>query len=320
MTKRRIALGIDTSNYTTSMALADIDTGEVIGNYKIPLIVKAGERGLRQSDAVFLHVKNIPELSKRVGEALSDAELCAVGVSSRPRSVEGSYMPCFLSGVATATAIASVNSVPLFEFSHQCGHLMAAVYSSGEESLLSGESFCAFHVSGGTTEMLRVRYENEGFSAELVGGTSDLNAGQVIDRVGVMMGLEFPSGAALERLALENTEKFVRKKAKLSGSLVSLSGLENMADKLYRDTGDKRLVSAFVLDYVAGALVQLRLAYGERFGEERTIFAGGVMRNSIIKSELKRNFSPYFAEPDFSSDNAAGIALLTRKKYQKQMD
>ena len=133
--KREVILGIDTSNYTTSVAIMSID-GELIANIKRPLPVKVGERGLRQSDAVFAHIKNIPSAMEEARSYLDGATVVAVGVSERPRNVEGSYMPCFLTGVAVAESVATATGVPLYRFSHQCGHIMAALYSSGRTNLL----------------------------------------------------------------------------------------------------------------------------------------------------------------------------------------
>ena len=317
MSERGIVIGIDTSNYTTSVALMYTD-GELIANIKRPLPVKPGERGLRQSDAVFNHVKNLPSAMSEAREYLSGRVPCAVGVSERPRNIDGSYMPCFLSGVAAAESISATLGIPLYRYSHQCGHIMAALYSSGRLDLLDGGKFCAFHVSGGTTEMLSVSPAERGFSAKLIGGTADLNAGQVIDRIGVHMGLPFPAGAHIERLALENTAKIPTKKPKLSDFKLNLSGLENMAVKLYEDTRDKSLTSAFVLNYIGRGLVLLADLYEEAFGETEFVFAGGVMCNSIIKNMISSRFDASFAEPSMSADNAVGIAALTVREYSVQ--
>ena len=216
MIERKIILGIDTSNYTTSVALMYED-GELIANIKRPLPVSEGERGLRQSEAVFAHVKNMPSAMEEVRECLGGKSPSAVGVSARPRNVDGSYMPCFLSGVAVAEGIASSLGVPLYRFSHQCGHVMAALYSSSSEELMKDE-FAAFHVSGGTTELLIVKGGESGFDARLVGGTKDLNAGQIIDRIGVFLGMPFPAGPHLERAALEYNGKIPSKKVSVSGT------------------------------------------------------------------------------------------------------
>jgi N6-L-threonylcarbamoyladenine synthase len=315
MIDRKIVLGIDTSNYTTSVALMYSD-GELIANIKRPLPVKDGERGLRQSEAVFTHIKNIPSAMNEAREYLSGKNPDAVGVSTRPRNVEGSYMPCFLSGVAVAESISSALGIPLYRYSHQCGHIMAAIYSSGKYELLDGMDFCAFHVSGGTTEMLKVKAVNNGFSAELIGGTADLNAGQVIDRIGVHMGLPFPAGLHIEKLALENKEKIPLKKPKLSDCKINLSGLENMAIKLYEETKDKRLTSAFVLEYIGKSISLLADSYESSFGKTKFVFAGGVMSNSIIKKMLCERFDASFAVPSMSADNAVGIAALTARELK----
>ena len=156
---KNIILGIDTSNYTTSVAVMT-DEGELLANIKRPLLVAEGERGLRQSDAVFSHIKNIPSAMGEARAFIDNNKIVAVGVSERPRNQDGSYMPCFLSGVAVAEAISAALCVPLYKFSHPCGHIMAAVYSSGKTELLD-KSFGAFHVSGGTTELLKIN----GYSA-----------------------------------------------------------------------------------------------------------------------------------------------------------
>ncbi len=312
MSERKIILGIDTSNYTTSLGVM-YDDGELIANIKRPLPVKEGERGLRQSDAVFNHVKNMPFVMNELKTVLDGRKISLVGVSTRPRNVEGSYMPCFLVGVGVAETVAATENIPIQYFSHQCGHVMAAIYSAGREDLLDGREFCAFHVSGGTTEMLKVRACEGGFCAEIVGGTADLNAGQIIDRIGVMMGLPFPSGPYIEALAIENTERLPKKKPKMNGFEVNLSGLENMAEKLYRDTENKKLVSAFVLDYVGEAISLLAEKYEDAYGKADFVFAGGVMSNSIIKKKLGERFRASFAAPKLSSDNAVGIAALCIK-------
>ncbi len=303
-------VGFDTSNYTTSIAVADID-GQVVANLKAPLPVSEGARGLRQSDAVFAHVKNLPALCDKLSEVLKDRTPVAVGVSARPRSVEGSYMPCFLAGSVAAHSFAAEASLPIFEFSHQDGHIEAAYHSSGAD--IDGD-FAAFHVSGGTTEIVYVKRNKADFSVELIGGTDDLNAGQSIDRTGVMMGLKFPCGAEMDRLAMENKLKLPAVKVSVKGLNCNLSGVENLAAKLWSETEDPRLVSAFVFEYVAKTIYKLTDGLRERYPGIPVIYAGGVMSSTYISARLVRE-STYFAKPAFSADNAAGIALLCRKKY-----
>ncbi len=314
--EEEVILALDTSNYTTSVAVMTAD-GEVLANIKRLLSVKEGERGLRQSDAVFAHTVNLPVLMREAEKILSGKRIIAVGVSVRPRSVEGSYMPCFLVGLSVAESISVALGVPLYKFSHQSGHIMAAIHSSGKYELLDS-SFAAFHISGGTTELVRVT-DNEGdLLAELLGGTADLNAGQIIDRVGVYMGLSFPSGAEMESLALLNNKKIPSRKLSVSDMSVNLSGLENLAKKLYDDSYDKSLTAAFVFDYIGRAVIAMSENYENRYGRSPFIYAGGVMSNSIIKNMLKEKFTAYFAEPALSSDNAVGVAALTLRAFKKE--
>ncbi len=306
-------VGFDTSNYTTSIAVADQE-GNIVANLKSPLPVSEGARGLRQSDAVFSHIKNLPELCDRLSRVLIDYRPIAVGVSMRPRSIEGSYMPCFLAGGVAAHSFAAESSLPIFEFSHQDGHIESAYYSSG--AAIDG-SFAAFHVSGGTTEILHVTRNADDLSVELIGGTSDLNAGQSIDRAGVMMGLKFPCGAEMDGFALENQGKLPPIKVAVNGLECNLSGVENLSSELWKKTQDPRLVSAFVFEYIAKTIYKLTDNLRERYRDIPVIYAGGVMSSRYISARLSRK-DTYFAKPAFSADNAAGIALLCRKKYISQ--
>ena len=309
-------IGIDTSNYTTSVAAVGA-SGEVLVNLKAPLPVKAGERGLRQSDAVFAHTKNLPPLLDALRHAIGEYTPLAVCYSDKPRDEKDSYMPCFLSGAVAAHAIAAPLHIPVFTCSHQEGHLMAALYSSGALVPLKDKSFGAFHVSGGTTDMLYVTGGEDGFSVRSVGGSADLHAGQAIDRIGVKMGLSFPCGPALEALALQNERPVPRPRVSVSGGVCHLSGLENLASKHYKSTESREETSAFVLEYVAATLDKLSGNLREKYPSIPIIYAGGVMSNKLIKSRLAHREDVYFAAPAFSADNAAGVALLCRRRHLK---
>lgn len=310
----KLFVGFDTSNYTTSAAVAD-GSGRIIANLKRPLPVKAGECGLRQADAVFAHIKNLPSLVDELVDTVRLGQVEAVGVSSKPRNTEGSYMPCFLSGVAAARSFAAAIGTEVFEFSHQNGHIMAAAYSAGMPEELFGRDFLAFHVSGGTTEALLVKPSSDGFEPELVGKTLDLNAGQIIDRVGVSLGLSFPCGRELEKLALGFEGKHIRKRVSLKGADCNLSGLQNMAEKLYAESGDREAVAAFVFDFIGDTLSAMADAIIDKYGSMPLLFAGGVMSNKYMREALGQGREAYFSEPEFSADNAAGIALLCKRKY-----
>lgn len=306
----KVTVGIDTSNYTTSCAICSLD-GKILENFKILLPVKKGENGLRQSDAVFAHTKNFQGIANLIREKHADYEIAAVGYSAFPRDIEGSYMPCFLVGQSICEMISSLYSIPAFRFSHQLGHIRAAMYSSG---FTPEGKFIAFHVSGGTTEIVLVNNENDSYNVTLLGGSNDLHAGQAIDRMGVKMGLKFPCGKEIESLASKNTDKIPKPKISVDGYFCNLSGLENLATKIYNETANKSLTSAYILDFIGMTLEKLVLNLRSSL-HYPIIFAGGVMSNRIIRNKLKKFDNVYFSEPEFSSDNAAGIALLTCEEY-----
>ncbi|MBE6546421.1 MAG: peptidase M22 [Ruminococcaceae bacterium] len=312
-------VGFDTSNYTTSVAVCDRE-GRILANLKEPLPVGKGARGLRQSDAVFAHVRNLPTVCEKLKETLAKAGLTptAVGVSTRPRDAEGSYMPCFLAGRSAAYAFAAQGGLPVYDFSHQNGHVMAALYSCGEGERLMQDRFLAFHVSGGTTEVLLADARNGALQIELVGETDDLNGGQLIDRVGVAMGLSFPCGGELEHLATAYEGKPYRHPVCVRNGRCSLSGAENIALRLWKETNDREAVAAFVFDFLAKTLIAMGEQIQEKYGRLPVLFAGGVMSNQLMRQSLGEQFDACFAEPEFSADNAAGIALLCRRATEER--
>lgn len=300
-------LGIDTSNYTTSCALFDSETMEIRSCKKL-LPVKQGERGLRQSDAVFHHTKQLPPLLEGLFDDKRDIK--AAAYSYAPREVEGSYMPCFLVGEGSARGIACAKGIPVYRTSHQKGHILAALYSCGKLGLLkSGEPFIAFHVSGGTTDMLLCKGGAERvFEVTEIGHTLDLNAGQCIDRVGVRMGLGFPCGIELEKLAEKSSRRF-RIKPTLKGLDCCLSGVENKCVKMLEEGESKEDTALFCIEYIYETVKAMAAAGLEKFGSMPVIFAGGVMSDRIIRDKLEKCFDCYFAEPALSADNAVGVAV-----------
>lgn len=301
-------LGIDTSNYTTSAALYDSDTGEMLQQKKL-LPVKKGSLGLRQSDAVFHHTQQLHTLVESLMKGIQKP-VEAVGVSTRPRPVEGSYMPCFTVGENAAGILSSVLKIPLHTFSHQEGHIAAALFSAGKTELLN-DKFLAFHVSGGTTEALFVsQNEQKKMEISLAAQTLDLNAGQAVDRVGLMLGLDFPCGSALEELA-RGWQEPISVKPVLKGFDCCLSGVENLCKSKLEAGCSKAFAARYCLEYIKETLYQMARRLLEQYGDVPLVFAGGVMSNTIIRKEFETRLQAYFAEPAFSADNSAGIAYLT---------
>lgn len=302
-------LGIDASNYTTSAAV--ISGGE-LRSEKLLLPVAEGEKGLRQSDALFHHTRQLPELLERL---LPVENLRAVGVSTRPRNVEGSYMPCFLAGAASARAISAAAGVPLYSSSHQVGHILAALWSVKRlDMLFSDKAFIAFHVSGGTTDCLLVRPDpEEVITCEEISTSLDLKAGQAVDRVGVALGLRFPCGAELEKLALKSTAEFKIRPTVRDGR-PSLSGLENICKKMILNGEKSCDVALYCLKYIEAAISAMTEYAIGKFGELPLIYAGGVMSDGIIREGISKRFGGDFAEPSLSSDNACGMAVFAAVK------
>ncbi|MBQ9748366.1 MAG: hypothetical protein IJV98_06240 [Clostridia bacterium] len=306
-------LGIDTSNYTTSVAIAE--EGGYRQNRRI-LTVGKGECGLRQSNALFLHTVNLPELMDAL---MPMGPIDAVAYSAYPRDVEGSYMPCFLAGQAAAHTAAAALGVPLYRFSHQAGHLMAAVRTCGREEI-GGSPFLAFHASGGTTEMLYAAPDDAiGFSAEIIGRTLDLSVGQVIDRVGVMLGLGFPCGGELERLAEKSDMKKPPLRVSVRGADCNLSGAENTARKMLANGAPDADVARFAILFAGRTILAMSEKARETHPTLPIVYAGGVMRNRIIREMLSRSLTNIcFADTELSSDNAVGTAYLGLERLQRE--
>ncbi|MDY3938518.1 MAG: peptidase M22 [Oscillospiraceae bacterium] len=303
----KMYLGIDTSNYTTSCALYKEVEGIIVSKKQL-LPVAENAKGLRQSDAVFHHSRNLPGMLECV---LSEFDSpCAVSASYAPRDSLDSYMPCFTVGNGYSKVISSALNIPRYEFSHQAGHIAAAVYSAGKTELI-GSRFIAFHFSGGTTDALFVEFDEDRiFNIHNVFTSLDLKAGQAVDRVGVLLGLRFPAGAELEKLAKQSEKKYDVKLFFRDGN-VSLSGIENKCRDMFLKGEDKCDIARYCIDSLRCCAYQMCVNMREKFGNIPVLYAGGVMSDSIIREDiLSRVDNCYFAEPEFSADNAAGTAYL----------
>ena len=284
---------------------------------KIILSVKEKSCGLRQSDAVFQHVMNLSKVCEKVLNKINEKP-CAVGFSISPCDFEGSYMPCFMVGKMLALSLASAYKVKCYSFSHQRGHIIAALYSANCLEL-ANKPFLAFHISGGTTDLLHVKPDNEKIiSVTQIGSSLDLKAGQAVDRIGIMLSLPFPCGKELEILG-EKSKKIYKIKPYLREFSCSLSGVENKAKKMFDDGESREDIAKFCLDYILCNIREMcELASGAYEGLP-FVFAGGVMSNKYLKAELFKEFGGFFAEPKYSSDNAAGIAMLCKIAYKRNI-
>ncbi len=313
-------IGIDTSNYCTSLALLGF-TGQLLADERIWLPVPEGERGMQQSEAVFHHVTHLPRLFIRID--FSQILVKGIGVSTAPRPVEGSYMPVFRVGTSWATSLAQVLNVPLIETTHQEGHLAAGEMSTSPP--LTANQFLAVHLSGGTTELLSVQRMPTGYKIERIGGTTDLNAGQLVDRIGVALGLSFPAGAELEKLVQRSPEgsSFAVPSA-VKGLECSFSGPYTALMRALKEEKVSTSTLAFaVFRCIANTLEKiLRNAFAKGYPRE-VLIVGGVAANQLIRQRLRERLEHhsvggtlYFAEPRLSGDNAVGVARLTLRQVE----
>ena len=303
-----IALGFDTSNYTTSIAAFDGETGR---NCSRLLDVRPGELGLRQSDALFSHVKRLPALAEALFADVDPREIGSIGVSTRPRAVEGSYMPCFLAGVSQAKVLSEALHVPLHEFSHQQGHIAAACWSAHRMDLLE-KTHLAWHLSGGTTELLLVEPAGTDISARRIGGTTDLSAGQLIDRTGQMLALGFPAGKSLDRLSAQSDSPDLFR-VRVQDSEFSLSGVQNKLREYFDKSGDPAAAARYCLRSILHAVRKATKQALDRHPGLEVVFSGGVSSNSLLRSACPE---AVFCPPQFSTDNAMGIAVLTWREEE----
>lgn len=305
-------LGIDTSNYTTSAAVFDGVEGENAGRL---LTVRPGELGLRQSDALFQHVKALPQRLAELKQAGWLEGLNAIGASDRPREVEGSYMPCFLAGDSLGQALALTLDVPFYHVSHQQGHLAAASWSAGRLDLLD-HPMLAWHLSGGTTELLYVEPDGVNVVARRIGGTSDISAGQLIDRTGVLLGLDFPAGKAVDQLGSECTgQKF---SVKLKDLTFSLSGMENKVRAMAEQGEVSSQICGFVLETVADIVRRTTRAALEQYPDVPVLCSGGVASNRRLRAVMGESCGAVFAHPRYSTDNAMGVAILAHRLWESE--
>lgn len=304
-------IGFDTSNYTTSIAVFDGSDGK---NLSKLLPVREGELGLRQSDAVFQHIKSLPELSDRLFLHADMQNIAAVGVSTRPRAVEGSYMPCFMVGYSHAKLLANTLHVPLVECSHQQGHVAASLWSAGRLDLLE-QPHLAWHLSGGTTELLLVEPSGKNVQCNRIGGTTDISAGQLIDRTGQLLRLPFPAGKHLDALSVQakNTDVFSLKCPNLE---FSFSGLQNKVQSYFTNCNNEAETAAFALRCVCNVILRATQNAQKIYSGLPVVFSGGVASNSMLRT-LLAPLDPVFAQPQYSTDNAMGVAVLAHRALEE---
>lgn len=320
--RRDVVVGVDASNYTTSLCAVDAGDGELLHDGRRVLDVAPGERGLMQSAALFQHVRNFPALLVRLRAASMDAgwNILAIGVSDRPRDLPGSYMPVFQAGVLAAHALAAGTGAAVWSTTHQAGHVAAGIATSSL-ALAAGEPFVVLHLSGGTTDVLQGEAGTPGFGLRTVAEGLDLHVGQFVDRVGVRLGLPFPSGIHLERLAKEWDGPAPSIPSAVRGGCPSFSGPLSAALRLIDGGAPAAAVAAAVQRTIAATVEKVIRSAQEKTGITPVLLVGGVASNQAIRRRLAERFRQrgdgsgplYFCTAGFASDNAFGIALIARQ-------
>lgn len=306
----RVVVGLDTSCYTTSAAAVTVD-GEVIASCRKLLPVPEGKRGLRQSEMVFIHTKQLPERMEELAEQIRGMEIAAVCASARPRDDEASYMPAFHVGDAQARSLAALLGVPCFASTHQRSHVRAAMVDSG----VAPGNLLAVHLSGGTTEVLSLIDDK----LTLLGGTLDLHAGQVVDRTGVALGLPFPAGPHLEALARKGHSE-ARLPANLADGDLSchFSGAETRVQQwIAKGELSREDIAAEIYDLLARTVSRMIVAASKKTSVRQVLIAGGVASSALFRElvtarteKRDRGLRVCFGKPEYSGDNAVGAALI----------
>ncbi len=314
LTERQFVLGIDTSCYTTSVAIVN-DKGELVSDIRMPLPVPPGQRGLQQATAIFHHIQQLPRIWDRLTAEHSLLGLSAIVASCKPRPVARSYMPVFTVSEGLGRILAASLGLPFLMTSHQEGHIMAGLWSA---QACLGPRFLAVHLSGGTSELLIIEQAGgKGFTEVLVGGTTDLHAGQFVDRVGVMVGLPFPAGPHLERLASTWEGPPISLPSSVKGYHFSFSGPESQARRYWQQGFPAAGLARAVEKCIVKTLEKVLRRAIKEFTLREVLIVGGVAANAFIRRELRKRLEHpavgatlYFAAPEFSTDNAVGVALL----------
>lgn len=311
-----IILGIESSCDETAAALFQSDgsgKGRVISERVASQIdTHARYGGVVPEIASREHLAVLPSLVEEVMEkaGLSFGELDGIAVTAGP-----GLMGALLVGVSFARGLAAVHDLPLVPVHHMEGHLLAPGLS---EQGLPEFPFISLLVSGGHTMLVRV----DGVGKyQVIGQTIDDAAGECFDKSARLLGLPYPGGPEVSRLALEGDRKrfrFPRPMLNQDNLNFSFSGLKTAVMYKARELGDldeqtKADLAAGLEDAIVDVLVKKCMKACRQEDVPRLIIAGGVAANQHLRAQLHRfasrqNVQVYLPEPQYCTDNAAMIA------------
>lgn len=316
-----VFVGIDTSNYTTSVCAID-ECGNLVHEARRVLNVPLGKRGLQQSQALYQHVATLPTMLDNLREAISSSSIERVAISTRPRSRVGSFMPVFQAGILAGHALALASGLPIFETTHQAGHIAAGIETSSMPDATE-QPFAVIHLSGGTTDVVIAHGDKMNFGVEEWVSSQDLHVGQMVDRIGVQLGFSFPAGKELEKLALqvEHEVEIPVIPSSVQHGVPSFSGPLTHAGKLIEAGVDPALVAAGVFRCIAKTVEKMIRHVNDQTGIRRILFVGGVASSILLKQRLLARFDGapqqlYFCDSYYSSDNSFGVALIAKNEWQ----
>jgi N6-L-threonylcarbamoyladenine synthase len=323
MTPEITILAIESSCDDTSAAV--ICDGYVLSNLIANQAIHVAYGGVVPELASRAHQANIVPV---VHQALSAAGKSANDISAVAFTRGPGLLGSLLVGTSFAKGFALVRNVPLIEVNHLRAHVMSHfTMEHGRENRIPGFPFLCLLVSGGHTQLIVMR---DHFSMELMGNTIDDAAGEAFDKCAKVMGLPYPGGPVIDRLAAEgNPDAFRFAKPRIQGLNFSFSGLKTSFLYFLRDRvkEDPDFISKNLNDLAASlqrTIIEILIAKLVRASKETGIheigIAGGVSANSGLRKAAtgeagKRKWNLFLPELRYTTDNAAMIGIAGYYKY-----
>lgn len=306
----RLTLGIETSCDETAVAILQGDDNLLANSVYSQAGIHAQYGGVVPEVASRNHLSKLPYI---VSDALTEAEVSLSDISLVAATYGPGLVGPLLVGLSYGKGVAYGLRVPFIGVNHLEGHIFTHRLSAPE----IGAPFMALVVSGGHTSLVDVKAYGQ---YQLVGSTVDDAAGEALDKIGKMIGLSYPAGAEIDRIALEGNPEaipFPRPMLGLSGFDFSFSGLKTSVLYHLRKHPRERHedIAASVLASVVDILVGKSIEAARRFHRNHLAVVGGVAANSHLRAALmdagaERGIDVSFPPLDLCTDNAAMIAAV----------
>lgn len=318
-----IILGIESSCDDTAAAL--IQNRKILSNVIANQKIHQSYGGVVPELASRAHQQNIVPV---VNEALKQAgidrnQLSAIAFTRGP-----GLMGSLLVGSSFAKSLSMALNVPLIEVNHMQGHILAHFIEDANENSPEFPFLC-LTVSGGHTQIVKV---SNYFEMKVLGETIDDAAGEAFDKAGKILGLDYPAGPIIDKLAKEgNSEKFKFSKPKVEELNFSFSGLKTAILYFIQKETQKNpdfiqenlpdLCASIQKTIVDILMEKLSLAV-KKTGISQVAIAGGVSANSEIRNRLKemeteKNWKVFIPKFEYTTDNAAMIAMAGQLKFEQ---